>query len=490
MAGFGEKLRTGGTGWGSRLSLAMLVGSLVLLVAGPWAEPRAQTAQTKAVPETTGEIELSFAAVVRQAAPAVVNIYTRRVVRSGIASPLLKDPLLRHFFGEGFGFGMPRERVQASLGSGVIVRPDGFLVTNYHVIQDSDEITVVLADRREFGATILRTDERTDLAVLKIDTGGEELPFLELRDSDELEVGDLVLAIGNPFGIGQAVTSGIVSALARTQVGITDFRFFIQTDAAINPGNSGGALVSMDGRLAGINTAIFSRTGGSLGIGFAIPSNMVATVIAGVTSGGRLVRPWLGASGQSVTADIAESLGLARPGGVIIARVYPGGPADGAGLEVGDVVTAVNGREVEDSEALRFRIATLPIGGGATLALHRRGSDRTVTVLLEAPPEDPPRQETMLRGAHPLSGATVANLSPALADELALDLFARGVVILDTARGSPAQRFFATGDILLRIAGLETETVDALERALMQPARVWNIALRRGGKVVNLAVSG
>ena len=490
MVNFDEKLGTGGPGWGSRLSLAMLVGSLVVLVAGPWAEPRAQTAQTKAVPKTTGEIELSFAAVVRQAAPAVVNIYTRRVVRSGIASPLLKDPLLRHFFGEGFGFGMPRERVQASLGSGVIVRPDGFLVTNYHVIQDSDEITVVLADRREFGATILRTDERTDLAVLKIDTGGEELPFLELRDSDELEVGDLVLAIGNPFGIGQTVTSGIVSALARTQVGITDFRFFIQTDAAINPGNSGGALVSMDGRLAGINTAIFSRTGGSLGIGFAIPSNMVATVIAGVTSGGRLVRPWLGASGQSVTADIAESLGLARPGGVIIARVYPGGPADGAGLEVGDVVTAVNGREVEDSEALRFRIATLPIGGGATLALHRRGGDRTVTVLLEAPPEDPPRQETTLRGAHPLSGATVANLSPALADELALDLFARGVVILDTARGSPAQRFFATGDILLRVAGLETETVDALERALMQPARVWNIALRRDGKVVNLAVSG
>ncbi|CAN0480566.1 unnamed protein product, partial [Discosporangium mesarthrocarpum] len=277
------------------------------------------SAQVKRVPASKAEISLSFAPLVKSAAPAVVNIYTRRVVRARRISPLFNDPFFRRFFGNQFAPGnRQNQRVQNSLGSGVIVSADGLIVTNHHVIDKADEITVVLTDRREFEAEVVTRDEGTDLAVLRIKANNEKLPFLKLRDSDTLEVGDLVLAIGNPFGVGQTVTSGIVSALARTARGVSDFGFFIQTDAAINPGNSGGALIALDGGLVGINTAIYSRGGGSNGIGFAIPSNMVATVIGSAVSGGQVVRPWLGARGQTVNADLARSLGLSRPSGVLV----------------------------------------------------------------------------------------------------------------------------------------------------------------------------
>ena len=266
--------------------------------------------------------------------------------------PFFDDPFFRRFFGEDSPFGAPRERLENSLGSGVIVTADGLVVTNHHVIENAEEIIVALADRREFEANVVTDDARTDLAVLRLDTVGAALPHLELMDSDELEVGDIVLAIGNPFGVGQTVTSGIVSALARTQVGVTDYSFFIQTDAAINPGNSGGALVTLDGRLAGINTAIFSRSGGSIGIGFAIPANMARVVIAGAAAGGRFVRAWLGAAGQEVTAEMAQALDLERPGGVILNAIHPGGPADEAGLRIGDVVTAVDGPRGRRSKGL------------------------------------------------------------------------------------------------------------------------------------------
>ncbi|MDA0240497.1 MAG: trypsin-like peptidase domain-containing protein, partial [Proteobacteria bacterium] len=310
----------------------------------------------KRIPSSQSDIQLSFAPLVKRVAPAVVNIFTTKTVTARRVSPLFDDPFFRRFFGENFA-GPRRQRKENSLGSGVIVRPDGMIITNHHVIQGADEITVILADRREFKAVIVGSDERTDLAVLRIDTGGRSLPHLTFRDSDDLEVGDLVLAIGNPFGVGQTVTSGIVSALARTQVGINDLNFFIQTDAAINPGNSGGALVTMDGKLVGVNSAIYSRSGGSIGIGFAIPANMVQTVMTGLT-GGQLVRPWLGGAGQAVTSDIANSIGLDRPVGVLINSLYPNGPATRAGLAIGDVVLAVNDREVNDPEALRFRIAS------------------------------------------------------------------------------------------------------------------------------------
>jgi serine protease Do len=351
-------------------------------------------------------------------------------------------------------------------------------------------VTVVLADRREFEAKIIRSDERTDLAVLKIEAGSEALPFLELRDSDELEVGDLVLAIGNPFGVGQTVTSGIVSALARTGVGVSDYRFFIQTDAAINPGNSGGALVSLDGRLVGINTAIYSRSGGSIGIGFAIPSVMVKTVLASVGGNGRIVRAWLGAGGQPVTADLAQSLGLPRPLGVLVKEIVPNSPAAKAGLRVGDVIERVNGHEVEDTEALRFRIATLPIGSTAKLGTYRSGVHRLVEAALTAPPEDPPRDEGRLAGEHPLSGARVANLSPALADELGLDTASRGVIVLDTARGTPAARLgLSNGDILAALNGKNVTSVAELRDLVTARQRQWQISIRRGGKLLSVTVN-
>ncbi|HYE50533.1 MAG TPA: DegQ family serine endoprotease [Azospirillaceae bacterium] len=470
---------------GRRTARAVLAA---LLAAGLLASPAA--GQTRAVPESRDQITLSFAPLVKRAAPAVVNIYTKRVVRQRV-SPLFSDPLFQRFFGDAMTGGIPRERVEQSLGSGVIVSAEGVIVTNDHVVKDSDQITVVLSDRREFPARLVAADERTDLAILRIDARGERFPFLELRDSDELEVGDLVLAIGNPFGVGQTVTSGIVSAVARTAVGVSDFNFFIQTDAAINPGNSGGALVGMDGRLVGINTAIYSRGGGSIGIGFAIPANMVRTVVDGATAGGKLVRPWIGADGQAVTAELATGLGLPRPAGVLVNGVRPRGPADQAGLRVGDVVTAVNGRAVDDPDALRFRVATLPVGGTATLTVLRGGKPRELSLKLVPPPEDPPRDLTRLEGRNPLAGAEVANLNPALVEEISFPGPAEGVVVVQVARGSPAQQLgLRPGDLVLKVNETEAASVDALEAALARPARLWTIVVRRGDQVLTTTVGG
>ncbi|WP_337876407.1 Do family serine endopeptidase [Elioraea sp.] len=489
----------------TRKPLALIAGLVAVACAGAPAmraepAPVPDTARTAVlelaqapaprVPATRADLAVTFAPVVRAAAPAVVNIYTRRVVRT--APPLLADPFFRRFFGlDPDGPFAPQERVQTSLGSGVIVDPSGVVVTNNHVIGEADEITVVLADRREFAARILGRDPRTDLAVLRIDPGRERLPTLAFRDSDEIEVGDIVLAIGNPFGVGQTVTQGIVSALARTGVGISDYKFFIQTDAAINPGNSGGALVTTDGRLVGINTAIFSRSGGSIGIGFAIPSNMVRRVVAGFTGSG-LARPWLGLRADTVTAEMAQALGLARPSGAIVVEVAPGSPAARAGIRRGDVITAIDGRPVEDAEALRFRIATQPPRGSTQVTVLRGGRPTALTLPLEPPPEDPPRRATLLRGPHALAGAVVGNLSPALADELGLDPLERGVAVIEVREGSPAARVgLRPGDIILRIAGQEVGSVEAaqgaLERRRPGPFRV---AIRREGRVMEATLAG
>jgi Do/DeqQ family serine protease len=472
-----------------RIAATGLFWALVLA-----AGPAAAQAQ-KRLPEGRAEIQMSFAPLVKKSAPAVVNIFTRKIVAQRQFSPLFDDPFFRRFFGEGFGSGRQggrrgRRKVQNSLGSGVMVRANGTIITNHHVIEGADEIRVVLTDRREFEARLLGSDPRTDLAVLKIDAGAERLPFLRLRDSDDLEVGDLVLAIGNPFGVGQTVTSGIVSALARTQVGINDLNFFIQTDAAINPGNSGGALISMGGELVGINSAIYSKNGGSVGIGFAIPSNMVRSVLAGLTAGGRVRRPWFGAQTQTVTADIAVSLRLKRPVGVLINNVYPSGPAARAGFRVGDVLTHIGGREVNDPEALRFRIATRAIGDRVRMKYLRKGRVGKLRLSIEAPPEIPPARTTELSGTHPFAGATVANLSPALADEIGADIMARGVIIREIRRGSTAARFrFEPGDIVAEINGAEVKTVDRLQLILSRPAKRWRLAVLRGGRTLRLSIN-
>jgi len=436
-------------------------------------------------PASRDEVMLSFAPVVKKAAPAVVNIFAKRKVeQQSPMSSLLDDPFFRRFFGEGFGGQQRRERDQSSLGSGVIVDGEGFIVTNEHVIKGATEIKVVLSDRREFDAELVLTDERTDLAVLQVDPGGEQLPSIDLRDSDDVEVGDLVLALGNPFGVGQTVTSGIVSALARTQVGITDFSFFIQTDAAINPGNSGGALVTMDGRLIGINTAIYSRSGGSVGIGFAIPANMVRTVVESARSGGALVRAWSGIAGQDLTAELAEGLRLDRPGGVVISDVYPGGPADRAGIDPGDVIVAVNDQPVTDLQSLRYRVATGSLGDALDVEVVRKGQSIQTQLPLEAPPETPSRSEVRLLGHHPMGGAYVASLSPALAEELDMPDNWAGVVVTRVQRGTPADRVgFRPRDIILSLNGESYQSSVDLAEALDRSHDKWQITFKRDGKV-------
>jgi serine protease Do len=467
---------------------AILLGAVaaVLVACG------ALATAAKTAPDKAGDVQRSFAPVVKRAAPAVVNIYTKRVVEQQAFRPfVLDDPLFRRFFGDDFfgGDAMPRQRVENSLGSGVIVRPNGLVVTNNHVIKGADEINVVLQDRREFAAKLVLADERTDLAVLRLTEAPRDLPTLEFMDSDDLEVGDLVLAIGNPFGVGQTVTSGIVSALARTQVGVADFRSFIQTDAPINPGNSGGALVGVDGRLVGINTAIFSKTGGSVGIGFAVPANMVAVVVRAAESGSAIARPWYGATGQPMTRELAASLGLDRPVGVLVKAIYTGGPADKAGLRPGDVVRSVDGREVDDPEALRFRIATREVGATVRLSVLRGGKPFEVSIPLGRPPETPARELTRLGGNTPLAGATVANLSPALAEELGLDVTATGVILLKVDGGSPAASLrFRPGDVLLRVQGAEIASVADLKGAVSQSAQRWRIVFRRNGQNLQIEV--
>ncbi|MGE5477262.1 MAG: DegQ family serine endoprotease [Bacteroidales bacterium] len=447
-------------------------------------------ATAQQVPSSREQITLSFSPVVKSAAPAVVNIYTKRIVKTA-SSPLLADPFFRRFFGDALPPGAVQERVQRSLGSGVIVAADGTVITNHHVIKDADEVTVVLADRREFEAKIVGSDERTDLAVLKIDPGREALPVLPMGDSDAIEVGDMVLAIGNPFGIGQTVTSGIVSALARTNVGITDYRSFIQTDAAINPGNSGGALVDMGGRLIGINSAIYSKDGANHGIGFAIPTALVKTVLAGITQTGKVVRPWLGASGQAVTSELAQAMRLPRPAGVLLNAVAKDGPAAKAGLKVGDVVTFVNGREVDDAEGMRFRLATLAPGSDATITYTRDGQERSASVRLIAPPENPPRDATDIGGATPLTGATLVNMNPALAEEVGMSSATVGVVVLRIKRGSIAHRLqFQPGDIILRINDRPVATVAEARQLLGANSDVWRVTINRDGQTLSMQVGG
>ncbi|MBP7064208.1 DegQ family serine endoprotease [Ferrovibrio sp.] len=467
----------------ARNGLALLCG--LALLAGFSMPGQAQ----QRVPQSRAEIQLSFAPLVRQAAPAVVNVYTRKVERVVQRSPLLDDPIFRRFFGDQQMFGIPRERVAQSLGSGVIVEADGVIVTNNHVIDGATEIVVALADRREFEAKVIAADPKVDLAILRIDPKGELLHALEFRDSDDLQVGELVLAIGNPFGVGQTVTQGIVSALGRTDVGDADAQSFIQTDAAINPGNSGGALVTMDGKLAGINTAIFSKTGGSVGIGFAIPSNLVAATVASALSGKGIRRPWLGANGGTVTTEVAQGLGLERPGGVLVGQIYPGGPADRAGLRTGDVILKVDGREVNDPRALKFRIATRKLGEAASLEVLRQGRPRTLSIPLTEAPETPPREVTQMTGNHPFAGATVANLSPAFAEEIGFDALANGVIVLNLTAGSPANRIrLRPGDLVVKVNGADIKDVGDLQRAMRGNAQQWLLILKRGDQMLQLQV--
>ncbi len=463
------------------LSIRLLA---VLLISAFAATPA--LAQDRRVPSSAAELKLSYAPIVQRVQPAVVNVYAAKVVQNH--NPLLDDPIFRRFFGVP---GQQAEQLQRSLGSGVMVDPAGLVVTNNHVIEGADQVKVSLSDKREFEAEIVLKDARSDLAVLRLKDVHEKFATLDFANSDELQVGDVVLAIGNPFGVGQTVTHGIISALARTQVGITDYQFFIQTDAAINPGNSGGALVDMTGKLAGINTAIFSRSGGSQGIGFAIPANMVRVVVASARSGGKAVkRPWLGARLQAVTPEIAETLGLKVPNGALVANVVVGSPAARAGLKPSDLIVGIEGQAVDDPNAFDYRFATRPLGGAAAIDVQRAGKVVKLSVPLETAP-DGGRNEIALTTRSPFQGVKVANISPAVADEMHLDADTEGVVVTEVADDSIAANYgFQKGDIILGVNNQKIARTSDLEKATRESSRLWRIKLMRGGQQISATLGG
>ncbi|WP_117193833.1 DegQ family serine endoprotease [Rhizobium terrae] len=454
-----------------RVSTGLLTLSLLMPVAAIAQEQRA-------VPQSRQEMQLSFSPLVKQTAGAVVNVYAERVVQR--LNPFAGDPFFEQFFGQR----MPnRSEKQSSLGSGVILSAEGLVVTNNHVIEGADDIKIALADGREFPCDVVLKDESVDLAVLRIKSK-EHFPVLAIGDSDRTEVGDLVLAIGNPFGVGQTVTSGIVSALARNQITSGDFGFFIQTDASINPGNSGGALMNMNGELIGINTAIFSRGGGSNGIGFAIPANLVKVFLAAASEGKKsFERPFVGATFDAVNSDVAEALGLKTARGALVVRVVEGGPADRAGLKPGEVVTAVNGIPVEHPDALGYRLTTAGLGKQAALTVQTNDGQRQVNLALNTAPETTPRDERLLEGRNPFAGLRVANLSPKLATELRIPAEKAGVVVTDVVRGSPAARYgFEPRDIIISLNGTTVTASKALEGMLDDDPGFWRVEIERNGQ--------
>lgn len=435
-----------------------------------WADTR--------VPTSQAEISLGFAPVVQRTAPAVVNIYARKIVNVR-SSPFSRDPFFQNLFRD---FDVPQQRVQNSLGSGVILSPDGIVVSNYHVVGEATDIRVALNDRREFSARVLLSDQDSDLAILQLEEA-PTMPALPLRDSDTVEVGELVLAIGNPFGVGQTVSSGIVSGLARSGTATGSGRgYFIQTDAPINPGNSGGALVDVNGELVGINTQILSRSGGSNGIGFAIPSALVAQFVAQAQAGEtEFQRPWAGLGGQPVTADMAEGLGLDRPGGLVISEVHPQSAFAAAGIAPGDVISAVDNQPVNTPAEMIFRMSVAGIGAEATITRLRDGTADDITLTLTAPPDDPPRSQSQSGGRAAIPGMTVSTINPVVLAQYDLPLAASGVVVDDP--GPVGARIgLRPGDMLRKINGVEVPDTDSALALLNDARGRLTLEVQRGGQ--------
>ncbi|SNX68504.1 Do/DeqQ family serine protease [Cereibacter ovatus] len=445
-----------------------------------FALPVAVPAETR-VPESAAQISLSFAPVVRAAAPAVVNIYATRVVEERV-SPFAADPFFDQFFRD---FGRRQPRVQNSLGSGVIVSGDGVVVSNFHVVGQADAIRVVLNDRREYEAEVMLSDQDSDLAILKL-RDASDLPHLALRDSDGIEVGELVLAIGNPFGVGQTVSQGIVSGLARSGLSIDGGRgYFIQTDAAINPGNSGGALVDVAGQLVGINTAILTQSGGSNGIGFAIPANLVRSFLAQAEAGeSRFRRPWAGVNGQAVDAALAAAMGIARPEGVILTELHEESPFRAAGLRAGDVVLSLGGQRTDSPQEVMFRLSAMGLGGEATVTFLRDGKPRQAVVALVAPPDRPDRETLTLRESV-LAGLTVERINPAVSAEMGLPFSVAGVVVR-AVDGPAARAGLRPGDILREVNGREIQRPRDLLIAARERVRWWQVDVLRDGQSLRL----
>ncbi|MEP5727757.1 MAG: trypsin-like peptidase domain-containing protein [Sulfitobacter sp.] len=431
------------------------------------------------VPTSLAQMQLSFAPLVKEATPAVVNIYAK-IIAEPRRTPLQSDPFFERFFRDPFS---EKPRVQNSLGSGVILSEDGIVVSNYHVVGMATEIRVVLSDRREYAARVLLGDAEADLAILKIETG-EPLPFLGLRDSESVEVGELALAIGNPFGVGQTVSSGIVSGLARSRAGggNSGLGYFIQTDAPINPGNSGGALIDMAGRLIGINTSILTRSGGSNGIGFAIPSDLVAAFVEQARAGRTaFARPWAGISGQPVDADMAGPLGLDRPGGIIVAAVHSASPFAQAGLLVGDVITHVGGQSVNTPAEMIYRMSVAGMGAQAGVDVMRDGQSQRLEVALIVAPDEPERDAFVMGERSLLPGLTLVRINPAVMAELNLPLESQGVAVTDAGRFGP-RIGLRSGDVILAVNGDDVTRPGDVAAILEAAGRRVEMVIQRGDR--------
>jgi len=414
----------------------------------------------------------SFAPIVKNAQPAVVSIASTKIVKMGAGdeglSPLFDDPMFRRFFGGPQNrSGKPREQREQGLGSGVIVSPDGYILTNNHVIEGANEIKVYTSDKREMKARVIGADPKTDIAVVKVEQ--KNLPTLALADSAQAQVGDIALAIGDPFGVGQTVTMGIISATGRGDLGIEDYEDFIQTDAAINPGNSGGALINTSGQLIGINTAILSRAGGNQGVGFAVPANLARTVMNQLLKNGKVVRGYLGVMIQPVSPEIAKAFNLPDARGALVGEVTPDGPAARAGLAQGDVITELNGARVDDSRELRLKISQLAPGSAIRLNLLRDGSPREVSVTLGELPNEKEAATDGKPESDSLAGLSVENLTPQIARQLELQSNASGVVVTDIQDGSRADDAgLRSGDVIQQVNRRPVNNVAEFERAMKQ----------------------
>jgi len=469
------------------LVAALAVGGLAgqMTKGGPvFTVAAAAPAAGPSVPTDAG-VRSSFAPVVKLAAPSVVNIWSSRVVRNRgneSTNPFLQDPFFRQFFGNQFGHpAVPKEKRERSLGSGVVLSADGYILTNYHVVENGSDVKVSLSDRREFPARVVGTDSKTDLAVVKIDQ--DNLQPIRLGDSSKVEVGDIALAIGNPFGIGRTVTMGVVSAVGRGGLGIEQYEDFIQTDASINPGNSGGALIDTKGDLIGISTAILSagNGGGNQGIGFAIPINMARNVMDQIVRTGKVTHAYLGVSIQEVTPDIASAFKLNGLAGALIGDVEKGSPAEKAGLRPGDVVTQVDGKPLPDSRSLQLGIAQMQPGQTVHLTVVRDGQQRQLTATLADQPPEPTNAQSSgddgdsgqpPESSQVLDGVQAMTLTPQIARQLKLPADTKGVVLTDIAAGSAAaEAGLDQGDVILEANRKPVSTVDQLNQIIKQSGK-------------------
>ncbi len=420
---------------------------------------------SKETVNTLSKLSDAFAELADATRPAVVNISTTSTVtmQENPFGNMFTDPFFRHFFGDQFGNpGQQRKYKSSALGSGVIVSDDGYILTNNHVVKGADEIKVILYDKREFKGKVVGTDPRTDLAIVKIDA--RNLPTLTLGESGKLKTGDLVLAIGNPFGLNQTITMGIVSAVGRSNIGLADFEDFIQTDAAINPGNSGGALVNTRGELVGINTAIFSTSGGYMGIGFAIPSDMAKSVMDSIIKHGKVIRGWLGVSIQNLTPDLGKSLGIKETAGALVSGVEAGSPADKAGLKRGDLITAINATKVDDATGLRNIIASTAPGTKIDVRVIRDGREQTLTVTLGEFKDKNIVQKTSYNNA--LKGVTVQELTPGLRDKLSLPENVNGVVVTSVSAESASRIVLQPNDVIQEVNRTAIHSVRDYDQAV------------------------